>query len=82
MNKEYIKELKFLAMTIFEDKDYIIFEKMLMKKEFVKLRAFVSERFDLNETLLTLNNENNDIKIKVDTLNRMEDLLIFELEKL
>lgn len=78
-----MKEIKNLASEIFEDVDYNNFMKHLKNKNWVKLRSFVANQIEIKDFIIeTISDDDTKQTLlrELDVLNRLEDILIYELE--
>lgn len=83
MNNKEKQELKYLASSIFTEKEYYRFEKLLNQNKLLSLRLFIDEMLDIREAIFTTikNIEDGEVlKTQLEMLNKMEDIIIYELE--
>lgn len=83
MKKQEIEELKFLASSVFDEKHFLMFEKLLNERKYTTLRIFINDNLELKETIFsTMKNmdDYNIIKSQIEMLDKMEDIVIHELE--
>lgn len=79
MNNNTKNELINLAKSIFEDKEFIQFEKSL-NRNIKSLRLFLSEKFDYYETIYLFRKDDEVLKKQIEFLDKMQDLVIAEIE--
>lgn len=77
MNKT---ELKYLASSCLNENEYKIFENLLNQNKLLLLRNFISEKLELSEIVMNTVDSDEILLNQIQMLNRMEDLIINELE--
>lgn len=72
MNQKIIKEIKNLSILLFEDEEYLIFNKYINNKKFNSARLYI----DTFLTKLENNSENENFFSEQKLANRIEDLIM------
>ena len=66
------KQILDIAKFLFDDEEYIQLENYLNNKKYSELAGFIEENKDITDILLSFDNDNIELKKRLDKLEEME----------